>query len=124
MCQKRLLFVQNQHKALLNHLLFYSWTGKIHWGYNINDKKYTNIPPTLGKNGKIVLSCNEPSDLIDRLKPHYDCVTAGGAGYKSLCVCLGLVDLYVSSRPSTYNWDTCAGNLFTYSRSSHAQQLI
>jgi len=56
-----------------------------------------------------VLSLKEPSELVNKLKPHYHCVEAGGAGYKILCVALGLVDLYVSSKASTYKWDTCAG---------------
>ena len=39
-----------------------------------------------------------------------ECIPAGGAGHKILCVFLGLVDVYVTSKASTYKWDTCAGN--------------
>ena len=46
---------------------------------------------------------------MEKLKPHYQCVEAGGAGHKILCVVLGLADVYVSSKASTYKWDTCAG---------------
>lgn len=35
-------------------------------------------------------------------------VRAAGAGYKGLCVVLGLVDLYVFSQDSTFKWDSCA----------------
>lgn len=33
---------------------------------------------------------------------------ASGAGYKILCVILGLADVYVLSEGSTYKWDSCA----------------
>lgn len=32
---------------------------------------------------------------------------ASGAGYKALCVILGLVDVYVFTQDSTYKWDSC-----------------
>lgn len=32
---------------------------------------------------------------------------ASGAGYKALCVILGLVDVYVFTEDSTYKWDSC-----------------
>nr|XP_033800007.1 inositol polyphosphate 1-phosphatase [Geotrypetes seraphini] len=34
---------------------------------------------------------------------------AAGAGYKTLCVVLGLVDIYFFSGESTFRWDSCAG---------------
>lgn len=33
---------------------------------------------------------------------------AAGAGYKQLCVIDGLIDTYILTRGSTFNWDTCA----------------
>lgn len=33
---------------------------------------------------------------------------ASGAGYKILCVILGLADVYVLSEGSTFKWDSCA----------------
>ena len=47
--------------------------------------------------------------MVEKLKVHFELVEAGGAGYKILCVVLGLVDIYITSKPSTYKWDTCAG---------------
>lgn len=35
-------------------------------------------------------------------------IYASGAGYKILCVILGLVDVYVLSEASTFKWDSCA----------------
>ena len=60
------------------------------------------------ENPKIILSMVESKQLIDTLKPHFDLVEAGGAGHKILCVVLGLADIYVTSKPSTFKWDTCA----------------
>ena len=47
---------------------------------------------------------------MEKLKGAYETVEAGGAGHKILCVVLGLVDVYVTSKASTYKWDTCAGS--------------
>jgi inositol polyphosphate 1-phosphatase len=59
----------------------------------------------------VVISANEVSQLREPLASRgYDVVNAGGAGYKILSVILGLSDLYVTSRPSTYKWDSCAGH--------------
>ncbi|XP_006210042.1 inositol polyphosphate 1-phosphatase [Vicugna pacos] len=35
---------------------------------------------------------------------------AAGAGYKSLCVVLGLVDIYIFSEDTTFKWDSCAAH--------------
>ncbi|KAL1770672.1 inositol polyphosphate 1-phosphatase [Sigmodon hispidus] len=35
---------------------------------------------------------------------------AAGAGYKSLCVVQGLVDIYIFSEDTTYKWDSCAAH--------------
>lgn len=36
--------------------------------------------------------------------------SAAGAGYKSLCVVQGLVDIYIFSEDTTYKWDSCAAH--------------
>lgn len=88
----------------------FRWSGKIHWGCVVNGQAFSNVTslPSLPK-PRAILSFTEPSDLVEKLKPHYQCVEAGGAGHKILCVVLGLADVYVSSKASTYKWDTCAG---------------
>ncbi|XP_006878996.1 PREDICTED: inositol polyphosphate 1-phosphatase [Elephantulus edwardii] len=35
---------------------------------------------------------------------------AAGAGYKSLCVVQGLVDIYIFSEDTTFKWDSCAAH--------------
>ena len=35
---------------------------------------------------------------------------AAGAGYKLLCVAKGWVDVYATTKGSTYKWDSCAGH--------------
>ncbi|XP_032148534.1 inositol polyphosphate 1-phosphatase isoform X2 [Sapajus apella] len=35
---------------------------------------------------------------------------AAGAGYKSLCVVQGLVDVYIFSEDTTFKWDSCAAH--------------
>ena len=54
---------------------------------------------------------NEDHELEEPLRAlGYEVVKAGGAGYKILSVILGWADLYVTARPSTYKWDSCAGH--------------
>lgn len=40
----------------------------------------------------------------------YTVTTASGAGYKLLCVVLGVVKCYALTKDSTYSWDTCAAH--------------
>lgn len=40
----------------------------------------------------------------------YIVTTASGAGYKLLCVALGVVKCYALTKDSTYAWDTCAAH--------------
>ncbi|XP_064456777.1 inositol polyphosphate 1-phosphatase-like isoform X2 [Ornithodoros turicata] len=61
----------------------------------------------------IVLASTSESPLVlDALRS--DCVIkfAAGAGYKLLCVALGLVDAYVLSKATTFRWDTCAPHAY------------
>ncbi len=59
-------------------------------------------------NVRVILSGAEP--LLSQLpvKESLSVQTAAGAGYKMLCVILGLSDVYLSSVPSTFFYDTCA----------------
>lgn len=38
----------------------------------------------------------------------YKLCQAAGAGYKLLCVILGIAQAYILTRDSTFKWDTCA----------------
>ena len=109
-------------------LFFFSWSGRIHWGCEYNNQRFSNsnIPPSVPSSTdskkksnvveKVLFGFKQPSEVVERLKPHYECIEAGGAGHKILCVFLGLVDVYVSSKASTYKWDTCAGNIYIHTR--------
>lgn len=58
-----------------------------------------------------VLSSSEKATVKEALVPLCpgQCLKyASGAGYKILCVILGLADVYVLSEGSTFKWDSCA----------------
>lgn len=59
---------------------------------------------------RIVVSFTESEQLQSRLQERYELFEAAGAGYKILSVAKGWVDLYVTQKPSSYKWDTCAGH--------------
>lgn len=59
----------------------------------------------------VVLSSSENEEVKTRLVDGgYKLVEATGAGYKLMCVVLGLVSAYVLSKPSTFYWDTCSAH--------------
>ncbi|XP_023665849.1 inositol polyphosphate 1-phosphatase isoform X3 [Paramormyrops kingsleyae] len=96
------------------------WTGRYYWGissgsYNINSLQLSTDsavqpPDQQGAPLSVVLSTGEAASVKEAIlqvcggRPHY----AAGAGYKSLCVVLGLVDLYVFSEDTTFRWDCCS----------------
>lgn len=58
-----------------------------------------------------VLSSSEKAAVKEALAPLCPgkrLMYASGAGYKILCVILGLADVYVLSEGSTFKWDSCA----------------
>lgn len=55
-------------------------------------------------------SCEDRDNLQKLASADFEIVSPAGAGYKVLCVILGLVDAFVSSLNSTFFWDTCAGH--------------
>lgn len=58
-----------------------------------------------------MLSSSEKAAVKEALAPLCpgQCLKyASGAGYKLLCVILGLADVYVLSEGSTFKWDSCA----------------
>lgn len=67
------------------------------------------VPPQPTCRLSAVLSTREVKPVKALLQ---DCCSGGvyyasGAGYKALCVVLGLVDVYVFTEDSTYKWDSC-----------------
>uniref|UniRef100_A0A3B1IPP7 Inositol polyphosphate 1-phosphatase n=1 Tax=Astyanax mexicanus TaxID=7994 RepID=A0A3B1IPP7_ASTMX len=92
------------------------WVGQHFWGVSyggVNACSFPNPKLSLGKKRdalSVVLSSSERQVVKDALAPLCNChlTYASGAGYKILCVILGLVDVYVLSEASTYKWDSCA----------------
>ena len=87
------------------------WQGRYHWGVAYGDTRLCSLsPPPLRPAPCVVLSRAEGEAVRAALGPLCgDCLRfAAGAGYKMLCVILGLADAYVLSEGSTFAWDACA----------------
>uniref|UniRef100_A0A8D0C851 Inositol polyphosphate 1-phosphatase n=1 Tax=Salvator merianae TaxID=96440 RepID=A0A8D0C851_SALMN len=86
------------------------WRSKFHWGICYEGTKLSSLRrPRLRASPQVVLSSNEKAELQKALVPLYGehLCFASGAGYKMLCVALGLADAYVLSEGSTFKWDSC-----------------
>ncbi|XP_030632944.1 inositol polyphosphate 1-phosphatase [Chanos chanos] len=91
------------------------WKGQHFWGVSYGSVNTCSLPrpvnSLLGKEDgtvSVVLSSSEKQDVKDALAPLGRLMYASGAGYKILCVILGLADVYVLSEGSTFKWDSCA----------------
>ncbi|XP_037226653.1 inositol polyphosphate 1-phosphatase [Falco rusticolus] len=87
------------------------WQGRYHWGVAYGDTRLCSLsPPPLRPRPCVVLSRAEGGTVQVALGPLCDghLRFAAGAGYKMLCVILGLADAYVLSKGSTFAWDACA----------------
>lgn len=90
------------------------WQGRQAWGMCAAGKRAFSITPPLklkvGTAGrKLVVISRSEDEAIKQLLPQlgFEVVHAAGAGYKALCVVDSLADVYVLSKGSTYQWDTC-----------------
>lgn len=92
------------------------WRGRHYWGVSHGDLNVCSVaPPEAGPAGalgpSVVLSSSEKEAVkenLRRLCGPERLMYASGAGYKILCVILGLADAYVLSEGSTFKWDSCA----------------
>ncbi|XP_074710067.1 inositol polyphosphate 1-phosphatase [Strix uralensis] len=96
------------------------WQGRYHWGVAYGDTRLCSLspPPPPRPAPRLVLSRAEGGPVRAALGPlcgdgdgdgDGDGLRfAAGAGYKMLCVILGLADAYVLSEGSTFAWDACA----------------
>ncbi|XP_014452001.3 inositol polyphosphate 1-phosphatase isoform X1 [Alligator mississippiensis] len=90
--------------------LTHRWQGKYHWGVSYQGTRLCSLPcPPLRPDPAAVLSGSEKPEVQQALAPLYGgrLRFASGAGYKMLCVILGLAEAYVLSEGSTYKWDSC-----------------
>ncbi|XP_053227181.1 inositol polyphosphate 1-phosphatase [Podarcis raffonei] len=86
------------------------WQSKYHWGISYGGTRLSSLSrPQMRTSPRVVLSSNEKVALQEALTPLYgqQLCFASGAGYKMLCVALGLADAYVLSEGSTFKWDSC-----------------
>lgn len=96
------------------------WRGQIYWGVNVGAQGYTSstLTPTTAPSQSVregrsaVVGFTESQEFVDDALLHngFDAKKAAGAGYKLLCVAKGWVDMYATSKGSTYKWDSCAGH--------------
>ncbi|XP_014797079.1 PREDICTED: inositol polyphosphate 1-phosphatase, partial [Calidris pugnax] len=86
------------------------WQGRYHWGVAYGDTRLSSLsPPPLRPQTRVVLSRAEGGAVPGALGPLCGdrLRFAAGAGYKMLCVILGLAEAYVLSEGSTFAWDAC-----------------
>lgn len=93
------------------------YTGKFYWCLCLdNERVSTSIERHAASRSRdrpvVLVSTSETPGVLDALEPNFVTKFAAGAGYKLLCVALGVVDAYVISKPTTFRWDTCAPHAF------------
>nr|XP_033795474.1 inositol polyphosphate 1-phosphatase-like [Geotrypetes seraphini]XP_033795475.1 inositol polyphosphate 1-phosphatase-like [Geotrypetes seraphini] len=86
------------------------WNSRYHWGISYHGTNICSLSrPNPGFGLSVVMSSSESTENQQALIPicggHV--YHAAGAGYKILCVILGLVDAYIFSGNTTFKWDTC-----------------
>ncbi|XP_027627355.1 inositol polyphosphate 1-phosphatase [Tupaia chinensis] len=107
------------------------WRGQCYWGLsymgtNIHSLQHTIPPKTsnetqtenassgvqLSHHFSAVISTSEKEPIRAALSRvcGESIFRAAGAGYKSLCVVQGLVDIYIFSEDTTFKWDSCAAH--------------
>uniref|UniRef100_A0A8D0HKU9 inositol-1,4-bisphosphate 1-phosphatase n=1 Tax=Sphenodon punctatus TaxID=8508 RepID=A0A8D0HKU9_SPHPU len=84
------------------------WQSRYHWGMAYGGVTLSSLgkPPSQAAL-RVVLSSSEKPELRQALEPLYGLRFASGAGYKMLCVALGLAEAYVLSEATTFKWDSC-----------------
>lgn len=115
-------------------VIFHRWKGACYWGLSYMGTNVYSLPPSISKrNGSAprsqlpentnsgaevphqfsaVISTSEKETIKAALSRVCGdrIFRAAGAGYKSLCVVQGLVDVYIFSEDTTFKWDSCAAH--------------
>lgn len=110
------------------------WKGRCYWGLSyMGTNIYSHQPPISKRHGSeprsqlpenagseaepshrfsAVISTSEKETIKAALSRVCGdrIFRAAGAGYKSLCVVQGLVDVYIFSEDTTFKWDSCAAH--------------
>uniref|UniRef100_F6XX24 Inositol polyphosphate 1-phosphatase n=1 Tax=Monodelphis domestica TaxID=13616 RepID=F6XX24_MONDO len=110
------------------------WKGQYFWGLSYMDFNIHSLQLSSenGNNREAVSQMTEEASSGPKFIQHFSAVIstsekdtiktalsnvcgenvygAAGAGYKSLCVVQGLVDVYIFSEDTTFKWDSCAAH--------------
>ncbi|XP_073927375.1 inositol polyphosphate 1-phosphatase isoform X2 [Castor canadensis] len=107
------------------------WKGQCYWGLSYLGTNIHSLQLATSKrhdsdaqteNGSSEAEFSHPFSAVistsekETIKAALSCVCgdgifpAAGAGYKSLCVVQGLVDIYIFSEDTTFKWDSCAAH--------------
>ncbi|VEN57918.1 unnamed protein product [Callosobruchus maculatus] len=79
------------------------------WGVCLPNLSLTSIEVHSNRRNIICLSSSESQTVKQKLiEKGFQLVEASGAGYKIMTVILGLSDVYLLTKGTTYKWDTCA----------------
>lgn len=88
------------------------YKGKCYWGFDLNGYRLDNFElhdTTSNSVNTVLVSGTESAEILDKLATNYEYVVQTvGAGYKVLCVATRCAVSFVTSKGSTYKWDTCA----------------
>ncbi|CAI6348780.1 unnamed protein product [Macrosiphum euphorbiae] len=98
------------------------WSGRCYWAYCDGQKSLNSLPEFISCNQELVVTSNSETDAAKEVlrRSGYTVATASGAGYKMLCVALGVVKCYALTKDSTYAWDTCAAHAMLASQGGTA----
>lgn len=94
------------------------WNGRFFWGLSMKDTSVSTLTryplprneDNFPKRHTIILSTSEDKTIKNKLKTKFNTICSSGAGYKLLCVALGVADAYVLSKDSVHLWDLCASH--------------
>lgn len=118
------------------------WRGKCYWGVYTDTVKCCSITsdsqtePSYVKVGTnvVCLSGSEDQSIKDKLRSGgFELVEAPGAGYKMLATVVGLADVYLLSKSSTFKWDSCgphallrslSGDIVVFEDAVHRDETI
>ncbi|XP_012882534.1 PREDICTED: inositol polyphosphate 1-phosphatase [Dipodomys ordii] len=109
----------------------HSWKGQCYWGLSYLGTNIHSLQLTLSKRNGTEAQTAKASSEGESIQPFSAVIStseketikaalsrvcgdgifrAAGAGYKSLCVVQGLVDIYIFSEDTTFKWDSCAAH--------------
>ncbi|KAK0172864.1 hypothetical protein PV328_006131 [Microctonus aethiopoides] len=84
------------------------WRGHCYWGFSNGEKCQCSFVKPNCMNKVAIISRVEDQNVREKLEENgYHLIAVAGAGYKILSIAIGLADVYILSKPTTFRWDTC-----------------